>query len=332
MKRNTFTVMKKLIIALLIFLNLSIDTHSQSTGNNSVKIVKKTFTYKTVEKTEIKGDCFSNVDNTSPAPVIFWIHGGALIFGSKDHVPKDQLDFYLASGYSLISIDYRLAPETKLGEIVRDVADALQWVHKYGKDSLKIDPNRIFLLGHSGGGYLALTAGYTANVKAQAIVTFYGYGDILADWYTQPSSFYLARPLVSKEAAQKLIHDEIITSGAFEERFEIYLYTRQQGNWPDLVGGRDSKKESAWFRKYCPVENIDSSYPPVLLIHGDKDTDVPYSESVKLRDKLESNGVKNKLITMKGYDHVFDLSAGGLSNPAISVVFKEVIAFLDQYK
>ena len=35
---------------------------------------------------------------------------------------------------------------------------------------------------------------------------------------------------------------------------------------------------------------------------------------------------------MKGYDHVFDLSAGGLSNPAISVVFKEVIAFLDQYK
>src|SRR5688572_28966431 len=110
--------MKKPIIALLIFLTLNIDTHSQSTGNNSVKIVKKTFTYKTVEKTEIKGDCFSNGDNTSPAPVIFWIHGGALIFGSKDHVPKDQLDFYLASGYSLISIDYRLAPETKLGEIV----------------------------------------------------------------------------------------------------------------------------------------------------------------------------------------------------------------------
>ena len=323
--------MKKLIIALLIFLSVNVDIFSQSTENKAVKTVKKTFTYKTVEKTEIKADCFSNVDKTSLAPVIFWIHGGALIFGSRDHVPKEQLNFYLTSGYSLVSIDYRLAPETKLGEIVRDIAD-LQWVHKYGKDSLNVDPNRIFLLGHSGGGYLALTAAYSAKVKARAIVSFYGYGDILGDWYTQPSSFYLTRPLVSKDAAQKLIHDGIITSGSFEERVDIYLYTRQQGNWPALVGGHDPNKESAWFRKYCPLENIDSSYPPVLLIHGDKDSDVPYSESVKLRDKLESNGVKNKLITMKGYDHVFDLSAGGLSNPAIADVFKEVIVFFEQYK
>jgi acetyl esterase/lipase len=257
---------------------------------------------------------------------------GALIFGSRVHVPQDQLNFYLKAGNSLVSIDYQLAPETKLPEIVRGVADALQWVHKYGKDSLNVDPNRIFLLGHSGGGYLALTAGYSGSVRPRAIVSFYGYGDILDDWYTQPSTFYLTRPLVSKEAVQKLIHDAIITSAPFKERFNIYLYTRQQGNWPLLVGGRDPKNESDWFRKYCPVENIDASYPPVLLIHGDKDTDVPYSESVKLRDKLESKGVKNKLITMKGQGHVFELSEGGLSNPFIGDVFNKVIVFLGQYK
>jgi len=303
--------------------------YSQPAGGKSP--VKKTFTYKTIGKVQIQADYFSNGDESALKPVIVWIHGGALIFGSRD-LPKDQLNFYLTSGYSLISIDYRLAPETKLPDVIRDVADAVQWIHTNGKDSLKIDPNRIFLVGHSGGGYLALTAGYSSTVRPRAIISFYGYGDILGDWYMQPSSFYLNKPLVSREAMEKLIHKEAITSAPFEERFEIYLYSRQQGNWPMLVAARDPRREAAWFRKYCPVDNIDSSYPPVLLIHGDKDTDVPYSESVKLRDKLESHGVNNRLITMKGYDHVFDLFGGGLSNPAVGDVFKEVIAFLNQYK
>src|SRR5687767_5047291 len=118
----------------LLFFFVSVNTYSQSAESNDID--KKTFTYKTIDKIQIKADLFRTTDNTSLKPVIIWIHGGALIFGSRNDLPEEQKKFYLKAGYSVVLIDYRLAPSTKLPEIVNDVADAIQWVHKNGPDSL----------------------------------------------------------------------------------------------------------------------------------------------------------------------------------------------------
>jgi acetyl esterase/lipase len=69
-----------------------------------------------------------------------------------------QLDRYLAAGYTVVAIDYRLAPETKLPGILEDVQDAYGWLRKTATE-LRIDPTRIGIVGHSAGGYLALMAG-----------------------------------------------------------------------------------------------------------------------------------------------------------------------------
>ncbi|HEY5918193.1 MAG TPA: alpha/beta hydrolase [Chryseolinea sp.] len=310
----------------LLFFFVSVNTYSQSAESNDID--KKTFTYKTIDKIQIKADLFRTADNTSLKPVIIWIHGGALIFGSRNDLPEEQKKFYLKAGYSLVSIDYRLAPSTKLPEIVDDVADAIQWVHKNGPDSLGIDPEKIFVVGHSGGAYLALTSGYSSKIRPRAIVSFYGYGDIRGKWYTSPSAFYLTQPAVSKSRAEKLMSDSVITSASFQDRFDLYLYSRQKGNWPDLVSGHDPKKEAQWFKTFCPIDNIDAGYPPVLLIHGDKDTDVPFSQSAELDRVLESKGIKHKFLQMKNYGHVFDAFGGGLANPDVANVFNEISAFL----
>ena len=310
----------------LLFFFVSVNTYSQSAESNDID--KKTFTYKTIDKIQIKADLFRSVDNTSLKPVIIWIHGGALIFGSRNDLPEEQKEFYLKAGYSVVSIDYRLAPSTKLPDIVNDVADAIQWVHKNGPDSLGIDPGKIFVVGHSGGAYLALTSGYSSKIRPRAIVSFYGYGDIRGKWYSSPSAFYLTQPAVSKSRAEKLMPDSVITSASFQDRFDLYLYSRQKGNWPDLVSGHSPKKEYEWFKTYCPIENIDVDYPPVLLIHGDEDTDVPFSQSVELDRVLESKGIKHKFLQMKNYGHVFDAFGGGLANPDVANVFNEVVSFL----
>jgi acetyl esterase/lipase len=319
--------MNCLSIAVIVLL-VSVNTYSQPREVNDIEISKKTFSYKTVDKVQIKADLYRTADNTTPKPVIIWIHGGALIFGSRNDLPEEQKKFYLSAGYSLVSIDYRLAPSTKLPEIVNDVADALQWVHEYGADSLGIDPEKIFVVGHSGGGYLALTSGYSSKIRPRAIVSFYGYGDIRGKWYSSPSAYYLTQPAVSRARAEKLMSDSVITSASFKDRFDLYLYSRQKGIWPELVSGHDPKKEDQWFKIFCPIENIDVDYPPVLLIHGDKDTDVPFGQSVEMDRVLESKGIKHKFLQMKNYGHVFDAFGGGLANPDVANVFNEITAFL----
>ena len=309
-----------------IILLTSVNTYSQSREDNN--ITKKTFTYKTIDNVQIKADLYRRADNTTLTAVIIWIHGGALIFGSRNDLPEEQKKFYLKAGYSLVSIDYRLAPSTKLPEIVNDVADAIQWVYKHGADSLGIDPEKIFVVGHSGGAYLALTSGYSSKIRPRAIISFYGYGDIRGQWYSSPSAYYLTQPAVSRARAEKLMSDSVITSASFKERFDLYLYSRQKGIWPELVSGHNLKKEADWFKMYCPIENIDVGYPPVLLIHGDKDTDVPFSLSVDLDRVLESKGIKHKFLQMKNYGHVFDAFGGGLSNPDVANVFDVITAFL----
>jgi acetyl esterase/lipase len=320
----------------VLFINLMIlwcvNIYAQPKGSNRIKIKKRTITYKTVDKIPIKADLFQTTDDTKLKPVIIWIHGGGLIFGSRTDLPDEQMEFYLKAGYSVVSIDYRLAPETKLPEIVSDIRDAVQWVRENGSDSLRIDSAKIFVIGHSGGAYLALMSGFILENPPQGIVSFYGYGDIQSAWYSKPDSLYRLRPLISEEKPTRLIYDSVITGASFDDRFDLYLYSRQNGTWPSLVSNHDPLKEAEWFDSYCPIKNINRNYPPVLLIHGDKDTDVPFEQSVLLDNELELKKIKHKFIRMKNYGHVFDLFEGGLSNPDVRKAFNEVIVFLNNHR
>src|SRR5437868_3728102 len=79
-------------------------------GADGTAFVKKTYTYKTVDGVPVQADCYRPGD-TKVRPVLVWIHGGALIVGSRDSVPRPLRDLCRAEGYALVSLDYRLAPE-----------------------------------------------------------------------------------------------------------------------------------------------------------------------------------------------------------------------------
>jgi acetyl esterase/lipase len=108
---------------------------------------KQTYVYKTAKGLDIKADVYRPAtDQVTPA--IMWIHGGALIFGERSWIMAYQLDRYLAAGYTVVAIDYRLAPETKLPGILEDIQDAYGWLRKTATE-LRIDPTRIGIVGHS---------------------------------------------------------------------------------------------------------------------------------------------------------------------------------------
>src|SRR5262245_31895392 len=96
-------------------------------------LIKKTYTYKTVDGVEIQADVY-RANDMRVRPVLAEFHGGALIMGSRVGVPKNLLELCRNEGFALVSFDYRLAPEVKLPAIVEDVEDALRWLRTKGPD------------------------------------------------------------------------------------------------------------------------------------------------------------------------------------------------------
>ena len=289
---------------------------------------KTTYTFKRVEGCDVRADVYRPKDK-NVRPVLLWIHGGALIFGSRENIATVQLQRYLDAGFAVVSIDYRLAPETKLPEILDDVRDAYTWVRAKGPSLFQIDPDRIAVAGHSAGGYLTLTCGYRVEPRPRALVSFYGYGDIIGDWYSRPDPFYsTTQAPVRKEEAYGVVGRKTVSEAKREEnRFRFYLYCRQQGLWPKEVGGRDPDTEPTAFAPWCPVRNVAVDYPPTLLLHGDKDTDVPFAQSEQMARELKGRGIPHELIVIPGGEHGFDAR---LDDPVAGNAFDRVIEFLKE--
>lgn len=83
-------------------------------------------------------------------PTIVWFHGGGLEGGNK-HIPQELMN----KGFAVIAVNYRLSPKAKNPAYIEDAAAAVAWafnnIEEYGGRK-----DRIFVSGHSAGGYLSL--------------------------------------------------------------------------------------------------------------------------------------------------------------------------------
>jgi acetyl esterase/lipase len=288
---------------------------------------KTTYVYKNAGGHEIKLDVMRPPDERV-RPVILYIHGGALIFGSRGGINAEQLRRYIRAGFAVVSIDYRLAPETKLPEILEDVRDAHRWVRANGRKLLRVDADRLAVVGHSAGGYLTLMTGILLEPRPKALVPYYGYGDIAGEWYSRPDPFYSSQPAVPEEEARAAVGTAPVSDPPQSSpRMRFYLYCRQHGLWPKEVTGRDPDAEPRAFDPWCPVRNVTRQYPPTMLLHGDADTDVPYRQSVMMAEELKRHGVEYELITIPSGPHGFDRA---MDKPEISAIFDRAVQFISR--
>jgi acetyl esterase/lipase len=294
--------------------------------------LKKTYTYKTVGETKIQADVY-RANDAKVRPVVVWIHGGALLMGSRAGVPKDLLDLCRTDGFALVSLDYRLAPEVKLPAIIEDVRDAFRWLRARGPKLLHIDPDKVVVTGGSAGGYLTLMAGVHIKPRPRALVAYWGYGDVDGPWYTRPSDHYRKQAaLVSKEEAYKAVGGKVLTGTDGKDarqraRGKFYLYLRQNGLWTKVVTGFDPASQRRKLDPYCPVRSLPADYPPVLLIHGTADTDVPYEESAAMARELARRKLPHELITVRGAGHGL---AGG-DKKQVADAHKRALAFIRKH-
>ena len=283
----------------------------------------RSYTYRTVDGLALEADVYRPAGGGT-TPAILWIHGGALIMGMRHTIRRWQLQRYLNRGYTVVAIDYRLAPETKLPAILDDVQHAYAWARS-ASGTLGIDPRRIAVLGHSAGGYLALMCGEILEPPPAAIVAFYGYGDILGRWCTEPDSGFLTQPRVDRAQADSVIGAAPVSEASGGARGRLYTYMRQQGSWTSMVSGMDPATQTTTLRRYCPSLQVTRRYPATMLLHGSADTDVPYAQAVAMRDALERVHVHCELVTLAGKDHGFDFDE---QDPEVQAAFDHVLAFL----
>ena len=103
---------------------------------------------------------------TSLTAAYLHVHGGGYLFGSPEG--SDPMNLYIARelGITVLSVDYRLAPENPIPAPLDDCYAALGWLHQNAAD-LGVDPQRIGIGGESAGGGLAAALAIKARDEGE---------------------------------------------------------------------------------------------------------------------------------------------------------------------
>lgn len=298
------------------------------TEKSGPPVRKATYVYKRVGELDIRADGYRFHDQDSQ-PVVVWIHGGGLINGHRESVPVWLTEFARAHGCVLVSLDYRLAPETQLPEILADIDDAFRWIRTSGPQLFQADPQRIAVVGGSAGGYLTLTTGYKVQPPPKALVSLWGYGDIIGPWYSQPSPHPRHHKVKMSESEAFAQVSGAPVSDSRERRGDggaFYQFCRQKGLWPKAVTGLDPHLEPEKFTPYLPLKNVKPTFPPTLLIHGDSDTDVPHEQSALMAAELKRHDIAHELLTVPAAEH----GLAGVDPSKATAAFRSAARFLQE--
>jgi acetyl esterase/lipase len=145
---------------------------------------------------------------------------------------------------------------------------------------------------------------------------------------------------VTKEAALQAISPNEISEANVEPRVNFYIYCRQNGLWPKEVAGFDPLKEREKLIAYSPDRLVKPGYPPTLLLHGDRDTDVPFQLSEQMAAALQHQHIEHSLYRMRGFNHLFDVFPDGLppagkpigmQNPQAAAAFHAALLFIAKH-
>ncbi|WP_107994651.1 alpha/beta hydrolase [Trichococcus paludicola] len=275
------------------------------------------FTISSIQSVPLEGKLFRSGVNRKGKTIVY-LHGGGLLYGDKNDLPEPYLNLFLSAGYDFLTMDYPLAPETKLPDILANIQYGLQWFQSHAVSDLSLDSADYLLFGRSAGAYLAFLTASRITFKPAAIISFYGYHTLHEASFRTPSRHYLAYQRLAKAEAERLLSPVPIVNGEKELRFALYVYARQSGTWLSYL--LDDIKEA---NNYSLNDAQLATLPPTYLASANDDPDVPYHLSERLSQKIPSA----KLNTIGSEEHDFDRD---LSNPLGIEAYHDVIVWLDE--
>lgn len=220
--------------------------------------------------------------NKKETSLIVYIHGGAWIGGNKGDAVKKFAKEY-DDGYAYAALNYRYASEEyHCNDILDDVQTALVKI-KDISESKNIHINKVAFFGHSAGGHLSLLYAY----KMKNVCPFeIGFVSSLAGPTDLTDTNYLNN---------SILKDNYCTLASYMTGKDI-----NETNFNSY---------SNELLKVSPISYIDKACPTIIC-HGDKDTVVPYSNALILKDKLGENNKTYDFFAYTGSNHDLGNSKG----------------------
>lgn len=237
----------------------------------------KDVVYASVDGKDLILDIYLPKGNASPV-LLVWVHGGAWQHGSKERVPT----VFVEKGYAVASLDFRQATEARFPAGVHDIKAAIRFL-RAKSSAYGYRTDRIAIAGESSGGHLAAIVGVSNGSKelegtvgnyldessdVQAIIDYYGASDLMTILkQSTPHGLSVRKPAL------------------------------------DLLLGGQPEDMKTIAEQASPVNYVGKNDPPLLLLHGDQDNQMPINQSHELDGKYKAAGLDVTFIVVHGAGH-----------------------------
>ena len=200
-------------------------------------------------------------------PTVVWVHGGGWISGSKDQI-ANYARILAARGYTVVGVDYSIAPGRTYPTPVRQVNAALAYLGANAK-RLHVDSSRFVLAGDSAGAHIAAQL---ANVVAV------------------PS--YAAAVGIVPSISRRQLAGAILFCGVYR-----IAPVRRQGHFfstgmtmPWAYSGKKEFMNDLGFAKASVLDYVTADFPATFISAGNADPLLP--QSLELAAALAARGVR----------------------------------------
>lgn len=220
-----------------------------------------------------------NAQPGSGRPVIVHLHGGGYVAGAAEHDVRVLQDTALALDCTVVSVEYRLAPEYGWQESLADNYAALSWVHANAA-KLGVDPRRIAVMGESAGGGHAARLAIEARDRGKV-------------------------PIVLQVLVYPMLDDRTGSTRSVPAHIGTMVWSRQSNRycWGALLGvppGGNEVPDGA-----VPARIADlSGLPPAYISVGA--LDLFFEEDLAYARRLNAARVPTELHVVPGAVHGFD--------------------------
>jgi acetyl esterase/lipase len=259
-----------------------------------------------------------------PRPLIVYVHGGGWQHGDSRTTGAftnfpGVLAALAARGYVVASIDYRLSGEARYPAAVQDVNAAITYMRLHARE-WGIDPARVVLWGASAGAYLAAMSATTCDEPR----------------FAPPLSTGRMSRRQAAAAAAPEVSDCVEAVVSWYGLFDLGRLAGRTGKGEAVA--EDVQEFLGCRRGSClaaaeaasPIMSVSPRTPPMLLMHGTADTEVPFGQTLAMAAALRKAHVSVEMRLIDGANHGWIARNAAATARASREALRRTFEFIDR--